>query len=331
MKTTTDKATMVPMEVVYQPAWLTWVASVTGCLKALGLDVDTTDVAAYSSYAFVMSVHEELCPSGPTVFDWGQLTIGINFLGRSTLCHMTADCHTGEHINDRTRAHCRYVYEVVEKEIREGRPCVIWGTYVPEFGIAVGVEDGKYHVKTFKECIKEEQPPIPYDGIDAPGGPYVLAFPTPTGHGICQWGDEWALRKGLRNLRAKGDNAKYGYGLDAYNFWVRALESGKANAHGAAFNAQCWAEAKRFIREFLTRAAGRNEKPAGILKEAITHYDTVCAAMDEVAKLFPFPPGDQVKDEKIQTAAMEYLKKAQEAEVKAVDAMSRAVEISWGE
>jgi hypothetical protein len=95
METSTTKARMIPMEVTYQPAWLTWVASVTSCLKALGLDVDTTDVAAYSSYAFVMSVHEELCPSGPTVFDWGQLPIGINFLGRSTLCYQTTDCHTG--------------------------------------------------------------------------------------------------------------------------------------------------------------------------------------------------------------------------------------------
>jgi hypothetical protein len=202
---------------------------------------------------------------------------------------------------------------------------------VPEFGVAVGVEDGKYHVRTFKECLQEEQPPIPYDGIDAPGGPYVLAFPTPTGHSIKPSSDHWIVRKAVRNLTAKSEHRKYGYGLDAYNFWIRALETDKANDFGNAYNSQCWSEAKQFAREFLKRAAGRSKEPAAILKEAISHYDTVCAAMDEVAKIFPFPPQDQLKDEKNRTAAIGHLKKAQEAETKAVEAMSRAVEFQWGE
>lgn len=46
--------------VTYQPAWLTWIASVTTCLKALGVECDTTDVAGFSGYAFTMSVHAEL-------------------------------------------------------------------------------------------------------------------------------------------------------------------------------------------------------------------------------------------------------------------------------
>ena len=72
-------------EVTYQKAWLTWVASTTTCLRTLGVDCDTVDVAGTTGYAFVMSVHEQLCPSGPTVFDWGMLEHGVHLLGRSTL------------------------------------------------------------------------------------------------------------------------------------------------------------------------------------------------------------------------------------------------------
>lgn len=320
---------MVPMEVQYPPAWLTWVACTTGCLKALGVECDLTDVAAHSGYAFVMSVHEELCPSGPTVFDWGQLLVGINFLGRSTLCYQTADCHTEETMDDRTRAHCRYAYEIVEKEVIEGRPCAIWGTYVPEFGIAVGVEDGSFHVKSFRECLKQEQPPIPYDAIQAPGGPYVLAFPTPTGHTVGPWRDAWTIRRAVRNLTAAGEHAKYGSGLDGYKVWIAAMESGKAHDFGNAYNAQCWAEAKTFAREHLKRVAKRNEKPSEILNEAVLHYENVCAAMNEIAKLFPFPPQDQLKDEKNRKAAIEHLKAAHEAETKAVGAMQKAIRAEW--
>ena len=56
-QTSTDQIT-VPMDVEWQPAWITWVAATTTCLNALGVECDKTDVAGYSGYAFVMSVHE---------------------------------------------------------------------------------------------------------------------------------------------------------------------------------------------------------------------------------------------------------------------------------
>jgi len=87
---------MVPMDVQLQPAWLTWVSATTTCLKALGTDCDTVDVAGMTGYAFVLSVHKELCPSGPTVFDWCSLLAGVQLLGRTTLNFTSGDCHTAE-------------------------------------------------------------------------------------------------------------------------------------------------------------------------------------------------------------------------------------------
>jgi hypothetical protein len=37
---------------MYRPAWLTWVASATTCLNALGIECDRVDVAGFSGYAF---------------------------------------------------------------------------------------------------------------------------------------------------------------------------------------------------------------------------------------------------------------------------------------
>ena len=41
----------VPMEVEYQPAWLTWVASTTTCLRALDIECDPVDVAGFITAA----------------------------------------------------------------------------------------------------------------------------------------------------------------------------------------------------------------------------------------------------------------------------------------
>ncbi|MCK4719472.1 hypothetical protein KAU08_02365, partial [bacterium] len=180
MKTDTEKAAFVPMNVEYQPAWLTWVASVTSCLKSLRIDCDLVDVAGVSGYAFYMSIHFELCPSGPTVVPMGRLLFGLTTLGRTTLNYQSVDIEMNEPLSDKARDPCKYAYDLASREISEGRPCVIWGSYVPEYAVAYGVEDGTFHVKSFKECLKEEQPPIPYDKISAPGGPYILAFPNPT-------------------------------------------------------------------------------------------------------------------------------------------------------
>ena len=37
--------TEVPMDVVFKPAWTTWVGAVRGCLNAPGSDCDMIDVA----------------------------------------------------------------------------------------------------------------------------------------------------------------------------------------------------------------------------------------------------------------------------------------------
>jgi hypothetical protein len=321
---------MVPMEVAYQPAWLTWVASTTTCLKALDVDCDLADVAGMSGYAFVMAIHEELCPSGPTMFDWGMLDHGVNVLGRSTMVFGTSDCHIGEHANDRTRAHCREAFEIVAREIEAGRPCVIWGAYVPEFAAAYGVEGEAFLVKSFREVLGEPQPPVPYDGIEAPGGPYVMAFPTPTKlANQPAYGDRFAVGQAVQQLRGRSAFHNYGYGLAAYDAWISALDAGKLDDFGNAYNAQCWAEARAFARTFLERVTARNAARAEPLGAAAEAYATVASALAHVAELFPFPASGQTEDPERRQGAIEALREAQAAETTAVEALEQAVGMDW--
>jgi len=316
------------MDVQYKPAWITWVTSVGGCLNALGVECDLVDVAGYSGYAFHLGIHPELCPSGPTVLDWDALNGGVRALGRSTLAFISGECHTGDSINDRTRAHCRYAFEIAKREIRQGRPCVIWGAYVPEFAICVGIEGDSYIVRSFKGNIGEDQPPIKYDEIDAPGGPFTLAFPTPT-----------AFKPLARDRDAVINALKffnfayypYQYGDAGYDLWIDALKAKRAVSFGNAYNAQCYAEGRSFAHEFVKRLAGRNEFASKELGKSAKKYGKAADAMAKVAKLFPFPAegGKKIDDEKIIDEAVELLKTAREAEVKAMKNLAKVAVMDW--
>jgi hypothetical protein len=303
----------LPMHVGYHPAWITWVAATTGCLNALDIDCDTADVAGYSGYAFIMNVAEDLCVSGPTAFDWGMLSEGVAQLGTSTTSFREA-----------APEGFRAAYHVVKGEIEAGRPCVLWGTYVPEFGIAVGVEDGSYLVSTFKPLVGEPEPPIPFDKLEAPGGVYVLSFPQPV-KVPREEADRAAIRHAAEIMSCESGSPEYRRGLEAYDTWIAALTEGKADAFGNSYNAQCWAEAKRFAHEFLLRLAGRNESVAAPLGRAAEAYGEAAKHMGVVAELFPFPdPEEKVKEAEVRAKAVEALRAARSAEARAMAALREA-------
>ena len=320
---TTRQSLRVPMQVEYKPAWLSWVGSTTGCLNALGVDCDLADVAGYSGLAFFINVHEEVCPSGPTALDWQTLLRGVSCLGRSTLVFAATESPADggrEGALDRRRA----AYDLVSREIEAGRPCVLWGTYVPEFGIAVGVENGSYCVESFKAHMNEPQPAIPLDELAAPGGPYVLAFPT-TAEVPQEAADRYAVCHAVEVLEHRTACGPYATGVAGYETWVSALEQGRAEPMGNSYNAQCWAEAKRFARDFLSRLVERNEHAAEPLRQAVAEYARAADAMGKLAQLFPFPGENREVDDPAKRAeGIEALRTSRDAEARAAGALSRA-------
>ncbi len=318
----------VPMDVEYAPAWLTWVAATTSCLRALGIECDQTDVAGFSGYAFHLCISPDLCPSAPTMLDWDALNWGVRYLGRSTLTFYAGQCHSEGYKSELTREHCRTAFELAKSEIEAGRPCVLWGAYVPEFAVCVGVEGDSYLVKSFKEVIKQEQPPIPFDEINAPGGAYVLAFPTATGLKQLH-ADQHAVQRAVEMARTPSSD--YAYGPAAYDLWGESLRAHKADDGGNAYNAACYAEGRRFASDFIARLAKRNEFAADELNRATADYTKAAEATAQVAKLFPFPGewGKKVEDDKAIGEAVDALKAAKDAEGSAIKTLTKVTIMDW--
>jgi hypothetical protein len=206
-------------------------------------------------------------------------------LGRATSVFQTT-CWTAPQESAAAREQFREAHAMARREVEAGRPCVVWGAYAPEFAAVVGVTSRSYLVKSFVGCAWELELPIPFDGLHAPGGAYVLAFPIATERRPGN-ADHEALANAVARFRTPSGYSHYQAGAAAYDLWIAELQAGRADAGGNSYNAACYAEGRRFAREFLLRVAGRNPAVAGALATAIQDYTTAAEAMEQIAALFP--------------------------------------------
>jgi hypothetical protein len=324
-----SKSKIITKKVIYSPSSISWVASVTSCLNSLGIKCDRVDVAGMSGYAFHLCIRPGLCPSGPTCLNWSNLVNGVNSLGSSTLEFMTGECHIGDLKNENTRAHAKSAFELAKREIESDRPCVIWGAYVPEFAVVVGIDNESYIVKSFREFTGEPQPPVKYDDLIAPGGIYFLGFPNPRTKTDIR-ADYFAILNAINTFRNQ-TCGKAEYGVAAYDKWIEELKSLKADAFGNSYNALCYAEGRRLATEFIHRLATRNVFASEDLGKASELYGKAADAMEKLTTIFPFPgqSGTSVADMKSINDAVEMLKIARNNESQAMEILERVTLMSW--
>jgi hypothetical protein len=316
---------MPTLNAQYPCCWLSWVGAARGCLNALGVACDNVDVAGQSGYAFRIQIHDQLCPSGPTMLPWDSLPIGVRRLGRSTLVYTGSECHAGEWKNERTRRHCAEAFELVRREIDAGRPCVIWGAYIPEAAVCIGYEGDHYLVDSCRRHTGQQQPPIRFDELDAPGGLYVLAFPTETRMPQESADREaiWDAVNAMSWQMYEGDD--WSAGAAAYDRWARSLVERKdVIPFGNAYNAQCWAEARQCAERYVERVAARTLH-VPLLREAQRAFKRSADALEGVAKLFPFPGNVNDLSDANRRAAAEALRDAKVGDVAALAALQNAL------
>jgi len=320
-----DAATRIPQTVEIHPSWLSWVTAVEGCLRALGVECDNVDVAGHSGYAFHMCISTVAGVEGPTTLPWSDLAVGARMLGRSTTefemgpSGEPPDWQGGE----------QECFALARREVDAGRPCVMWGTGIPEFGIIVGYEGDEV---LYRWAGKPDESRVRCGALQDPGGPYLLMFPSTTSVAEVVR-DRAALANALSFLHRRSDGAQYRYGLEAYDQWIAALQGKRATGFGNSYCAQCFNNAKEYCRDFVSRLAQRNAHAADPLGEALVAYEECALGMSRVAQSFPFPGPEKedVQDEAAIQAACEALAAAHEAEARAAEALEQALAVTWPE
>ena len=323
----------IDREVSYQPCWISYTGAMAGALKGMGVECDTTDVGGYSGYAFIVNVIKgEFCPSGPTAFHsntWEEMHWGVQDLGYR-LVHwadmgLYPEAEGPPKPKEIERA--KRLFDLVKQEIEENKPVVLWGLYVPEYGIVKGVKGGSYIVSTFRGLIGQPEDPIPYHELKAPGCLDAHFIRAPIKVNRIE-ADRRAVERGLKfALGSMPVNDHYVHGPEAWTEWADVLENHPEQTlyHGNSYNAACYHEARQMASEFLERVSSRNS--GGYVKnliEASKIYGRAAGLLDDFMKMFPFSlEGEMVAEDRRKGASI--LRKVKPLDLKAAEQMREAL------
>jgi hypothetical protein len=120
---------------------------------------------------------------------------------------------------------------------------------------------------------------------------------------------------------------EYKAGVEGFDVWIKALETGKADGFGMAYNTAVWNEcrqsAHRFLREAKERIGGAS---AALFEEAVGHYATVAENLGAITEKFGFlPTGDEIKDAERVQFAIDKLGSARAAEAQGLETLAKIV------
>lgn len=331
-----DGGRLLAPEPVYQTCWLSYTGAISGALKSLGTDRDIVDVAGYTGYAFVLNVSKgQTCLSGPTALGvWDDMTAATGVLGQKVKAWCSDKGFPeagGGPLSSYDHERARKVFGLIKKEIDGGKPVVLWGLPIPEYGIVKGYRGDSYLVSTYRRATGQPDDPIKYDALQAPGCMHFVMF---KGEAKGEPDDREAVRRAVKLAEGKWAIPRYAAGPAAYDEWARVLETGSLeegtlNYHGNAYVVQCYLEGRECASEFLERLAERHKgKPQSRhLAEASKSYAEVGKALAEVGKLFPFGfNGTFPQDKRTKGAAI--LRSAKPHEEAAIGHMRKALE-AW--
>lgn len=304
----------------YSCKWVSELGCIKGCLDHLGIKASDAWVYGASGHAFIINMHDEMCPSGPTAWNSEGMLPLVENIG----CKIEG-MHSHKSAPDFAEKK-KEAWKFTKKAIDSGYPCFGWELAIPEYYVVYGYDDERYLFKG--PAMNPETKPRPWQELgDAETGVLYVSQVKPA-----EAKDDSALVKEALAFAVEHakDSKKWTFprymtGLGAYDNWIKALGSDSANGFGAAYNAEVWHECRHYAVEFLKEARGRLGKPGlnPLFDEAISHYEIVRRSLREVADVFPFLSFDpaHIKDAGRREKASACLKAARDAEAKGLQTL----------
>ena len=308
---------------LWKPMWVSHLGCVKGCLDYLKVDVTDAWLFGATGHAFIINIHDVVCPSGPTAWNSEMLfKLGEN-VGYATddICAFKA--------KDDFPKKQEEAWNRIRKAIDEGIPCYGWELEVPEYYVIYGYDETGYHFSG-PLCDGGKGPKPWKDVGDSEIGVLHMCEvrPRPAADEKKTVKDALAFTLAFAESPDKWIFPKYKAGLDGYDNWIKALETGTAHAMGTAYNSEVWNECRRLAVGFLKEAKQRTGASLGTLfDEAIGHYSAVADNLEKVRETYPFkgPEGDYDMSESRRGRAVEHLKLARAAEEEGLTILKKIV------
>jgi hypothetical protein len=303
---------------MWSPKWTSHMGSIKGCLDYLKLNVSDSWVFGATGHAFLLNIHEAVCPSGPTAWNTTRfMELGKN-IGYET------DGVYGEKNKEGFEEKKAQAWESTKKALDDGLPCYGWELEIPEYYVVFGYDDTGYFFSGADSDTGEDVKPWNELGETNIGMIEMYSV-----RPVEKSDDAKTVKEALEFALeySKGPEKwifpKYKTGLAGYDQWIKALEEGEADQWGMPYNSVVWHECRTYAVGFLKEAKEKVDSELGpLFDEAIRHYKIVSENLEQVTKLFPFPPkGEEVKDAELRMTAVGYLEKAREAEASGLAAL----------
>ncbi len=304
----------------WKPRWVSHLGCVKGCLDYLNVDVSDGWLFGATGHAFIINMHDVVCPSGPTAWN----TEMLRKLGRNVGYASPGLSATRNDADfDEKR---KLIWESTTLALDNGLPTYGWELDVPEYYVVYGYDDVGYYYSGPTCC--DGAGPKPWRELGETDIGILEMYSVTRGEAA---DDRKAVREALAfalafaQSPAKWVYPKYKAGLAGFDRWVKALEGNVAHGFGTAYNAAVWHECRGFAVDFLKEAKERLGGPAGSFDEAIAGYEVVTANLQKVAELFPFRERrpEHIEDEGRRAEAAEALRAAREAEAAGLEALEK--------
>jgi len=313
---------------VWVPKWVSYIGALKGCQDFLGIENSDAWVYGTSGHAFILNIHNELCPSGPT--SWKS--------NRMTELSMNGGCNIESIVSHKFQKGFedaqKKAWNRVRYAVDRGLPAFGWEMAIPEYYVIYGYDKKRYifhgpmRQNTISRVAWDELGKTEIGFLEI----YIISPANPPN-------DELVVRDALEYAVAWSDSSNewtlpdYTGGPMGYDVWIGVLENDKADGLGVAYNAAVWAECRYHAVDFLREAKNRlNDSMMLLFNDAIARYKSVSENLNLVSETYPFmETSDEqrernVKDPKRKGIAIRALERAKRAEEKGIVSLKRILE-----
>jgi len=244
-------------------------------------DIKISNGMAYggSGHAFLINIHEVICPSGPYCWKYEKFFELVKNLGVEITNLGFFDKKST--VDERNK-----VEQAVRQHLDAGLPCSVMNM---DNQVINGYDD-KGFLLVQPWCIEcDVTPPTLTFGTWAEFGNelHVNFFVFKK---IPEKDDAAIIKESLRyavDLFKNPDQynfEKYKIGSGAYDNWIKALEQGKAHKHGNWWNGMVWSECRKMAGEYLAEIADKYEdKHSNLAKELSAQYMDIAELFKQIS------------------------------------------------
>lgn len=275
----------------------TYLGSMAGILEAAGLwEGDFYKLAGMTGIAFHFIVHEQVCPSGVTVYDWQQEH--FTMMDRIGVESEVFQYYYNHRLNtyDKVR---QMAIQRIKESIDRGIGVVIWApTPVLEFGIIYGYDD-EDQVFFVKDCLgSDEVDPLLYENLGKAEVP-ILSYQIFYGKKDVDYNNIYMQSLDYAVKEWEKENTYYSSGRKGYDNLINALVKNDYNPFGLSYIVFSYSKAKECIANYLDFLKTQGSNYAE-LETAALLYQEIAKKYSNMERLIPFNgPGTTINKEVI--------------------------------